>query len=198
MSVKLDELQYLPNDNPYATSTAATTTIQKKRDRYTVSAKRELMDTRTGEIEAVASIHMIRNTDNETFVKLFEEGIKRWYGLTHTASRVFMVILEKYQETPMQNGYAESVYLAWYSGQTHGMSRTTFNYGIRELIEKEFIKPKMPNMFWINPALFFKGDRAKFVMEYRRKAVQPHYSGWAAEAADAELATITEITRNEP
>jgi len=27
----------------------------------------------------------------------------------------------------------------------------------------------MPNQFWVNPTLFFKGDRVLFLKEYRRK-----------------------------
>jgi hypothetical protein len=36
------------------------------------------------------------------------------------------------------------------------------------------LKPKLPNQFWVNPALFFKGDmvafmRESFMREYRIK-----------------------------
>jgi hypothetical protein len=50
------------------------------------------------------------------------------------------------------------------------MSERTFNRGLRELMEKQFIAPKTPNLFWVNPALFFKGDRVMFVKEYRRRS----------------------------
>lgn len=31
------------------------------------------------------------------------------------------------------------------------------------------LKPKLPNQFWVNPALFFKGDMVAFMREYRIK-----------------------------
>lgn len=48
------------------------------------------------------------------------------------------------------------------------MSEKTFNRGLRELLDKGFIAPKTPGLFWVNPALFFKGDRVRFVREYKR------------------------------
>jgi len=48
------------------------------------------------------------------------------------------------------------------------MSDRTFHAGLKELIAKEFLKPKLPNQYWVNPALFFKGDRVAFMREYRR------------------------------
>jgi hypothetical protein len=51
------------------------------------------------------------------------------------------------------------------------MSDRTFHNGLKELIEKGFLKPKLPNQFWVNPALFFKGDRVAFMREYRIKGV---------------------------
>jgi hypothetical protein len=49
------------------------------------------------------------------------------------------------------------------------MSDRTFHNGLKELIAKGFLKPKLPNQFWVNPALFFKGDRVAFLREYRVK-----------------------------
>ena len=50
------------------------------------------------------------------------------------------------------------------------MSEFTFRRGLKELLEKEFLRPRQPGVYWVNPALFFKGDRVAFVKEYRRRA----------------------------
>ncbi|WP_434533783.1 hypothetical protein, partial [Chitiniphilus shinanonensis] len=75
--------------------------------------------------------------------------------------------------TPMAGGYADSVYLAWFdgglSGQNIGMTDRTFQTGLRELLAKGFLAARSPNLFWVNPSLFFKGDRVAFVKEYRRR-----------------------------
>jgi hypothetical protein len=48
------------------------------------------------------------------------------------------------------------------------MSEKTFKRGMVGLLKKEFILPKTRDQFWVNPSLFFKGDRVAFVTEYRR------------------------------
>ena len=48
------------------------------------------------------------------------------------------------------------------------MSKRTFNRGFKELLEKDFLSPKSPDTYWVNPTLFFKGDRVRFIKEYRR------------------------------
>ena len=73
----------------------------------------------------------------------------------------------------MSKGYADSIELFWFGdgieGRDVGMSEYTFKRGLRELLDKGFLYPKTPVSFWVNPALFFKGDRVLFIKEYRRK-----------------------------
>jgi hypothetical protein len=73
----------------------------------------------------------------------------------------------------MTGGYADSVELFWFGdgieGRDVGLSESTWNRGLRELLDKRFLWPRTPTSFWINPALFFKGDRVMFIREYRRK-----------------------------
>ena len=89
------------------------------------------------------------------------------------AQRVFQVVLDQYQRTRMSRGFADHVNLLWFDdgidGQSVGMSICTFKRGLRELIDKSFLHPKDSASFWTNPALFFKGDRAMFIEEYRRR-----------------------------
>jgi hypothetical protein len=40
---------------------------------------------------------------------------------------------------------------------------------MRELVDKGFIYPRSPSLYWTNPNLFFKGDRVMFIKEYRRR-----------------------------
>jgi hypothetical protein len=73
----------------------------------------------------------------------------------------------------MNKGFADTLYLAWMdgglSGRDVGMSDKTFQRGLKELLVKGFLAPRSPNAFWVNPSLFFKGDRVLFLREYRRK-----------------------------
>jgi len=82
-------------------------------------------------------------------------------------------VLDQYQRTPMSRGYADAIELFWFGdgieGRDVGMKEDTFKKGLRELLDKSFLAPKSPNSFWVNSALFFKGDRVLFIKEYRRR-----------------------------
>lgn len=162
-------LKYSPDENPLWTPQE----IEVKRRRVRTGGKRELMDPETGEVGGVALIYTIEDKDDEEFVKVFADGVKAAFGLSMTAARVFQVVLRQYESTPMSSGYAEAVYLAWFdgglSGQKMTMTDRTFHTGLKELLAKGFLAPKAPNLFWVNPSLFFKGSRVAFLKEYRRK-----------------------------
>lgn len=164
---KLRQLAYSPEVNPLANSKAITV-----RNRYVRTGHgRELIDAQTGEMGTYVSlVHTLAQKDEAQFVKIFSDGIKAAFELTKTAARVFNVVLEQYEREPMTKGYADSIYLAWFdgglSGQNVGLSEATFNRGMRELVQKGFIYPRSPSLYWVNPNLFFKGDRVIFIKEY--------------------------------
>ena len=165
----LQRLDYSPTINPLMLPQQVTS-----RRRYVRSGHaEELMNPATGEITAVATIHQVEERDDAEFVKVFAAGVAASYELTKTAQRVFQVVLDQYQRTPMSRGFADYVNLFWFDdgidGRLVGMSEYTFKRGLRELIDKRFIHPKDSASFWTNPALFFKGDRVMFVKEYRRR-----------------------------
>lgn len=169
MSIKELKRQFSPDRNPLLEPVTIAT-----RRRHVRSAKaRELVDPLTGEISAVASIHTVEEKDDEEFVKIFAAGVAASYSLSKTGQRVFQAVLTEYQSTKMTGGFADSVYLPWFNGgldgRAVGMSERTFNRGLAELIECKFLAPRSPDAYWVNPALFFKGNRVAFIREYRRK-----------------------------
>ena len=146
----------------------------KTRRRLVRSGRSEdLVNQATGEISGVAAIHQIEERDDAEFVKVFAAGVAATYDLTKTAQRVFQVVLDQYQRTPMSRGYADSVELFWFgsgiNGRDAGMSERTWMRGLKELLEKRFLYPKTTSTYWTNPALFFKGDRVLSIKEYRRR-----------------------------
>ena len=158
-------------------------TITSKR-RYVRSGRSdELINSATGEVHGVATIYQVEERDDAEFVKVFAAGVSASYELTKTAQRVFQVVLDQYQRTPMSRGYADHVNLFWFGdgieGRDAGMSERTFQRGLKELIEKRFIASKDGTAFWTNPALSFKGDRVMFVKEYRRRVTSQDEKGRA-------------------
>lgn len=170
---KLRYLEYSPNTNPLIEPT----TIETKRRLVRAARAKDLVDPLTGEVTALSTIHTVEEKDDKEFVKVFASGVQAMYDLSRTAHRVFLAILHEYQNTPMTGGYADCLHLVWFNGglcgNDIGMSEATFNRGFRELIAKGFLAAKLPTVYWVNPSLFFKGDRVAFIKEYRKKSKPP-------------------------
>jgi hypothetical protein len=167
------KLSYSPTINPLITPREITT-----KRRFVRSGRAdEMINSSTGEIVGVSAIHTIEEKDDMEFVKVFAAGVAAGYDLTKTGQRVFQVVLDQYQRTPMNRGFADYVNLFWFGdgieGRDVGMSQYTFHRGLKELLDKDFLAPKDSVSFWTNPALFFKGDRVMFIKEYRRRT-QPN------------------------
>jgi hypothetical protein len=165
----LRNLKFSPDVNPLMLPTQ----ISIKRRFVSTGRNSELVDPKTGVTQAVSMIRQVEEKDDKEFVKVFSDGIKAAYGLSRTAARVFQVVLDEYEKTPMNGGYADAIYLAWFgeglSGRDVGMTDRTFQTGLRELLAKGFLAARSPNLFWVNANLFFKGDRVLFVKEYQRR-----------------------------
>lgn len=148
--------------------------LKTKRRLVKSGRSEDLINPATGEITGVAAIHQIEERDDAEFVKVFAAGVAASYDLTKTAQRVFQVVLDLYQKTPMSRGYADTVELFWFGdgidGNDVGIKENTWYRGLRELLDKRFISPKTSSSYWVNPALFFKGDRVLFIKEYRRRS----------------------------
>ena len=188
--INLRALEYSPNRNPLAEFS-----IDVKKRRVKTSSAKNFVDPDTGELASVAAVYTFEERDDKEFVKVFAEGVKLAFSLSGTAHKVFQVVLQVYQETPMKDGYVDAIYLAWFdgglSGRNVGMSDRTFHNGLKELLQKGFLHPKSPNLYWVNPALFFKGDRVRFIKEYRRRPQEEHQSIVQPEQATLDIHELT-------
>jgi len=110
--------------------------------------------------------------DETQFVKVFTAGIRAAFNLSLTGSRVFQAMLEVYQNQPLSGGFADSIYLHFFDGGLDGrkleISERTYRRGLVELLENGFLYPRGENLYWVNPNLFFRGDRATFIRTYRK------------------------------
>lgn len=168
--VNMRSPDYSPTENPFIQGTEVRTKHKTVRTR---STPRDLLDPDTGEVVGSSIIHVIEERDEQQFVKVFADGVKAAFDLTRTGHKVFQIVLEAYQREKMTGGYADAVTLFWFGdgldGRAVGIGERTFERGMKELVQKGFLWHKRPNEFWVNPALFFKGDRVAFLREYRIK-----------------------------
>ena len=168
--IDLRKLEFSPDNNPLM---QASDVVVKKKYVKSGIANKTLIDSETGEVQATSVVHQIEEKDDAHFVKVFAAGVAASYELNRTAARVFQAILREYEKSPLTRGFVDTVYIAWFgnglAGEDIGMSEKTFQRGLKMLLEKGFLSPRSPNQFWVNPALFFKGDRVLFIKEYRKK-----------------------------
>lgn len=170
--VRLDQLEYSTDMNPFISNAD----IKTRNKLVRTGRIEELLNTQTGQSEFISVIQQREVVDKDNFVKIFATGVAAMFELSRTAQKVFMILLKKYEQSPMTGGYTDWVELYWQGkelkGQKTNISQQTFNLGLRELIDKKFLYPRMPYSYWVNPSLIFKGDRVMFVKEYI-KAVNP-------------------------
>ena len=128
-----------------------------------------------GESVKHGGIHIVTEIDKEEFVKLYTKNMRVFFDLKPTTQRLLQVVLKAVQDAPN----ADCIYMHWLSVeeylQLHGlkMSKASFHNALNELLAKKFIAKSIePHKFWINPHLFFNGDRMTFVREYRIKKEQ--------------------------
>ncbi|SET38040.1 hypothetical protein [Pseudomonas graminis] len=163
--------QYSPDRNTLIEDNAVIT----KRRYVRTGRSSDLVNTLRGEVSAVATIHTVEGRDDAEFVKVFAAGVQAMYGLTKTGVRVFQAILDEYQNTSMTGGFADLVYLYWFGNGLNGrvldMGERTFHTGFKALLLNRFLAPRSANLYWVNSALFSKGDRVKLITEYRKKGV---------------------------
>jgi hypothetical protein len=164
----LRRLPFSPVKNPLVDGV----TIKTKQKQIRVGGVREMTDMTTGEISQAVIVEE-QELDDIHFVKVFTAGIRAAFGLSLTGSRVFQAMLDVYQHQPLSGGFADSLYMHFFDGGLDGrkldMSERTFRRGLLELLEKRFLFPRGENLFWVNPNLCFRGDRATFIKTYRRR-----------------------------
>ena len=131
-----------------------------------------------GEDLKVAEIRRIYEVDAEQFVKIYVGQINSFYSLKPSTLRILTVVLKEISKVQNING--DQIYLNYetvrdiFVDQTSDSpSQSSFFRSMTELVEKGFVAPSTkPNLWFINPAIFFNGDRIKLVTEIRRKKVK--------------------------
>ena len=144
-------------------------TVKTRGRKVTVARGSTLVDMETGEIEGITEIAQVVEVDEAQFVKLYTKDLAIWFDLNKSAMRVFGALLTVIQESAIGRD------IVFFDVRSEALkpfkiSKPTFYRGLDELIEKGFIARHLsPGWFFINPAMFFNGNRARFIKEYRVK-----------------------------
>lgn len=111
------------------------------------------------------SIFMKRKTvDKAQFAKVFTENIHQFFGLSTAGIKVFsyVVSIVKANKDELYIDYDDCMEFTGYRSQK------TIIIGLSELLENKFIaRGRNPYHFYINPTIFFNGDRITFVKQFQ-------------------------------
>ena len=127
-----------------------------------------IVDNSTGEIKGIGGMGFWweEEVDKDRFVKLFLDGIKQAAGLSKTGIQVFELV---YHEMRLNPGSHE-IKLNQYVARDRGISDRTYQRGVRELLEKEFLyRSPSDGVFFVNIRFMFNGDRLALVRSYHLK-----------------------------
>lgn len=163
-------------ENPWARELAHTI---KKGGKVTgfASSNHSLVNNNTGEVAGdMAVIGVQKVVDKEEFVKFFGAGIEEVFELSKPAKDLFRSILKAYLDGKNQPDQLYINYDVIREDYGYDKSRPTYNNGLNELCVKGFLAPveRRENLYWVNPHLFYKGDRIRLVREYVRQGSDAH------------------------
>ncbi len=165
---KLSNLTRRYNENPFIGSRAE---YKRSKKRTVIKGGKMIVDSETGEVEDMAEITQVHEVDSERFVKLYTAHLKQIFSLKSSALQMLQVVLTQVQENVGKDTILLNVKIMekyFTSIDVKPVSPRTFYRAIDELISKAFIAPSADSrdLFFINPNLFFNGDRVRIVNEY--------------------------------
>lgn len=168
-AVKLSELR-IHTENPFLDGVGYNT---RKKTEVLFDGQQAVVNSTTGEVlEDHLSVARVRIVDSDQFVKLYLANLHVFFDLGKAAQRVAEFVLHMVGTRAIGRG---EVLLAFSEYQTYfatrgGGTRPTWLRGLQELAAKNLIaKSPTKSVWYINPAVTFNGDRARFITDIRRK-----------------------------
>lgn len=148
-----------------------------------------IVDNSSGEIKGIGGMGFWweEEVDSSRFVKMFLDGIKQAADLSKTGLQVFELVYHQMRANPG----SDEIKLNQYVAKDHGISDRTYQRGVRELLEKEFLyRSPSDGVFFVNIRFMFNGDRLAFVRTYHLKG--------ASRQQELQLETTTSLPSSAP
>lgn len=168
---KTREIEY--STNPFWPGTNIETRMKRTRLQ---GDQQIVVNLRTGLYEGQAEMVKAYEVDSDQFIKVFVATMMVFFEVENSGRKV----LEYAMLESSKNANKDRLYLHWEDcqryhqitrGNTKGASRASFFNGIQELTAKQILaRSDRVNLFWINPAIFWNGDRVTFRTEMKKAA----------------------------
>lgn len=149
--------------NPFVTSLILKT---KKRNIAISNSNMVLTNAETGELDnSRLFVGMTKNVDKEHFIKIYQSQLKVLFTLTSAGVKVFGYFMN---EMAFNDRVLFDVKRA--KDFTGYKSSERIFSGLAELLENEFVaRTTIHNVYYVNPSIFFKGDRLVLFTEYIKR-----------------------------
>jgi len=157
------------DENPYLFDMEESVQIRRKREMmYPVNSEvvHYVVNQNTGEIDGYSAFMRISEVDEQQFVKIFTRELRALWDLSKVAGRVFTYIMQCMRMN-QDTIYFDVEECMEYTGYK---SRRSIINGMSELIEHGIIaRSTKSNIYFINPAVVFNGNRVTFAKTYMKK-----------------------------
>lgn len=153
-------------NNPFLRDVVAT--LGDKRVAVAMKSGLLEVDAATGEITPIpGQITKMISADRESFVKLYTAQIDAFFELQKPARAVVKYLIASHQKEA--NKHLFFLHPSQAEAEGYPISRATWFRGIGELIDRKIIAPStLVNGYFLNPSIFFNGDRTRFVIEVKK------------------------------
>ncbi len=175
MEQKSTQLRKLPTyrENPFIVGSDLQPE-QRKRTEIVFNGKQALVNTDTGHIaDDQIAMAKIKTVETDKFVKVYAAHMHILFELGKPAQRVCEFVMHQVSTRALNKGevvLSFADYEERFKGKVGG-TRQTFMRGLQELASKNLIaKTTARDIWFINPAIIFNGERARFITEIRRKS----------------------------
>lgn len=161
-------------ENPFVVDGRFQVPMRKRLKKLDTAGPLSVSDGQGGEVRT-AEIREVITVDNEQFIKLFVGNLNVFFDLKPTTIKLVTAVISELSNKKYING--DQIYLNYKTvcdyfekHDSKAMSKPSYMTALAEMTEKGMIAPSnLQNLFFINPAIFFNGDRIRFVTEIRRK-----------------------------
>lgn len=178
--------------NPFVDDVLLSQLSGLKKKFITIEEPSAIVDMQTGEISParLQAVKEIR-TDKEQFVKLFTTHLTAFFELTSNSIKVLQYVFYTAQNNAMND---DKVYLClidaqdYFTNQSKNLSQAAYYRGMKELVSNGFIaESTSTNIYFINPKIFFNGDRVEFITRFTIEDKPKTIDGYKKDIKNLEL-----------
>lgn len=144
-------------------------TTKKKRTTLQTDEEQVLVGVKTGIATNATEITKVYEVDDEKFLKVFSRFLHVFFDIRKSTQKLFEVVLYEIGKKANQDlVYLHPIQASNYHERRGSKySQASFYRSINEMKEVGFIvkSAEGPNLYFVNPAIFWNGDRIKFITE---------------------------------